>query len=287
MINVHLKGRLGNILFQYAVGRHLAIKNNTDLSFNFEYYIRKNDLFGRRIRNILKYFNIDRALYCKVSSKHILKIAGINWPFPRYNQFKEDSDEFLPDVLKLKKGTSIKGFFQSEKYFEEIEQVIRNDFKIDNSSFGEECRVYESQILSKNSVGIHVRRGDYLKTDLRSICDINYFLTSIECMKNKLVSPHFFVFSDDLNWCKNNLNIPGCSIVEIEHSRKNPVIDLHLMSNCKHNIISNSSFSWWGAWLNENEDKIVIAPDKWRIDYIPGSKLMKDKLPAEWIKMPV
>ena len=149
MIDVHLQGRLGNVLFQYAVGRHLALKNNTDFSLNFEYYIRRDDLFGGRIRNLLKHFNIKKDLYSKIGAKYVLKIVGINWPFPRYDCFEEYSHEFLPEVLKLDKGTEIKGFFQSEKYFEEIEQVIRNDLKIDSSTLGRSAGTMKGKYYQK------------------------------------------------------------------------------------------------------------------------------------------
>ena len=285
MINVHLQGRLGNILFQYAVGRHLALKNNTELNLNLDYYIKRKDPFCRRIRKILGHFSINRNLYNKTGPKHILKIFGIDWPFPRYGLYNEVGPGFYPEVLDLGNGTAIKGLFQSEKYFKEIEEVIRNDLKIDSRSFGQECRHYEGRVLTENSVSLHVRRGDYINTEFRHVCDINYFLNSVEYMKSNLKSPHFFVFSDDIEWCRKNLNIPECSFVEIKHSKSNPVIDLHLMSKCKHNIISNSSFSWWGAWLNENQNKIVIAPESWRSDFKTPWNVMKDKLPEEWVKM--
>lgn len=287
MINVMLQGRLGNILFQYAVGRHLALKNNTGLTLNFEYYIMRSDYFGNRIRNSLSHINIEPHLYNKIGAKYLMRIVGIKWPFPRYTVYNEKSAEFCPDVLELGRGTTINGFFQSEKYFKDIDYVIREDFKIDSTGFGKESEYFEDSILSKESVSIHVRRGDYINSSLRSICDMKYFLNSVDYIRSKIKSPHFFVFSDDIEWCTENINIPECSFVKIKRSVRNPVIDLYLMSLCKHNIISNSSFSWWGAWLNQNKEKIVIAPEKWRIDYNPGTIVMKDKLPEEWVKMPL
>ena len=202
MINVLLKGRLGNNLFQYAVGRHLALKNNTNLSLNYDYYINRGNRFGRRMRNLLSNFNIEPVLYKRAGLKVVLKTVGINWPFGNKNIYTDKENGFFPEVLMLGNGTTLKGYFQSEKYFKDIEEVIRNDLRIDSSTFGNENEYYEDQILSKNSVSMHVRRGDYLKSNIRNICDIKYFVKSVEYMQKNLKSPHFFVFSDDIEWCE-------------------------------------------------------------------------------------
>ena len=285
MINVRLKGRLGNILFQYAVGRHLAIKNNTKLKLNFKYYKNRQDPFGRRIRNILDSFNIDPKSYKKVGPESILNYVGINWPFRNNNVYKDNDKGFSPEVLILGNGTTLDGYFQSENYFKEIEAIIRDDLQIKNGYFGKESDDYKERVLSGNSVSLHVRRGDYLREKNRNICNANYFSKSVDYMRENLKTPHFFVFSDDIEWCINNLELTDCTFVKIPGSGKNPVIDLQLMSLCKHNIISNSSFSWWGAWLNKNKEKIVVAPDRWGFSDKPDSKVMLDRLPEDWVRI--
>jgi hypothetical protein len=104
-------------------------------------------------------------------------------------------------------------------------------------------------------------------------------------MRDRLVSPRFFVFSDDIEWCSRNFHMPHCRFVNIEASRKNPIIDFQLMSLCKHNIIPNSTFSWWAAWLNEHPEKVVVTPNRWFNDESMNTKALLDTIPDDWIRV--
>jgi len=285
MINVILKGRLGNNLFQYAIGKHLAIKNNTTVKLIITKYVNRHDILGRKIIKQLSFFRIEPISYTRNIHEKIGRRLGIHWSSYNDSVYHEKHHGFCPEVLSLKDGVCLNGFFQSEKYFKDIEQVIRNDLRFKKDSFGEEGAIYKEQIVKLNSVSLHIRRRDYLTSHLLNVCNTRYYAKSIAYMQDRLVLPHFFVFSDDIEWCSNNLNISNCSFVKIRASENNPIIDFQLMSLCKHNIISNSTFSWWAAWLNENHEKIVVAPDGWFNDESRNALALQDTIPDNWIRM--
>jgi len=285
MINVILRCGLGNWLFQYAVGRHLAIKNNTAIRFNIENCLSIHDIFGRKVIRQLSLFNIKPILYTAMIHNKIGRRLGIYMSSHNDRVYHEKGWGFFPEVLELKDGIRLDGFFQSEKYFKDIEKIIRNDLRFRNDSFGEEGAIYKEQITKVNSVSLHIRRGDYLTSKLHNVCNMRYYDKSIAHMQDQLVSPHFFVFSDDIEWCSKNLYTPNCSFVNTQASGKNPIIDFQLMRLCKHNIISNSTFSWWAAWLNEHHKKIVVAPNRWFNDESMNIKALQDTIPDDWIRM--
>jgi hypothetical protein len=192
---------------------------------------------------------------------------------------------FSPEVLTFKDGVHLTGSFQSEKYFKDIEQVIRKDLRFKKDFFGRDGAVYKEQISKLNSVGLHIRRGDYLTSPLHNVCTMGYYIKSVEYMRGQLASPHFFVFSDDIQWCSEHLNISNCSFVNVKASRKNPISDLQLMSLCKHHIISNSTFSWWAAWLSGRHDKIVVAPHRWFNAERMNARALQDTIPPDWVRM--
>jgi hypothetical protein len=184
--------------------------------------------------------------------------------------------------------TIIDGYFQTEKYFIEISKVLRNEFKFNSEPLGENLYYYNS--IKKNStatVSIHVRKYDNPHTvDVSSIngnCTIEYYNDAIDYFIMKFRDVIFYAFSDDMNWLKSNINFKNQVIHYVDHNHsQNAYEDLRLMSICDHNIIANSSFSWWGAWLNHNPNKIIIAPKVWLLanefDY-------SDVIPEKWIKI--
>lgn len=184
------------------------------------------------------------------------------------------------------KSLILSGYWQSEKYFKSIECLVREKFvfrNIDNKT-----KALASEISSLNSVSLHIRRGDYLGHSLYSgVCTEEYYRNSVECLKLQIDSKQdlkFFVFSDEKDFATqfvNKLNVPA-AIIE-RNTGIDSYKDMYLMSHCKHNIIANSSFSWWGAWLNKNPDKIIIAPKKWFGS--SSDDKYKDILPENWIKI--
>jgi hypothetical protein len=141
------------------------------------------------------------------------------------------------------------------------------------------------QIGRVNAVSLHVRRGDYVKnpktTATHGLCSLDYYHTAIRYIYETVEQPYFFIFSDDMAWVKEHLKIDApCQYVD-HNQGKESFNDMHLMSLCKHHIIANSSFSWWGAWLNSSPEKIVIAPNKW----FANQNNIKDLLPNDWVTL--
>lgn len=282
MITVILKGGLGNNLFQYALGKYLAVKNNTTVRLDLERYANRYDILGWKARRRLASFHIEPVLYTAILRKRLGRRFGVQFSSNNDMVYHEERWGYCPEAQALKDGAYLDGYFQSEKYFKDIEQEIRNDLRFRKNAFGGEGVIYKERIMGLNSVGVHIRRGDYLIHEVLNICNSRYYAKSIAHMRDRLKSPHFFIFSDDLGWCRKNIDASDCSFVNIRASEKNPAIDLQLMSLCKHNIISNSTFSWWAAWLNENHEKIVISPYRWFNDESYNVRALQDTIPDSW-----
>ena len=286
MITVLLKGGLGNILFQYAVGRHLAIKNKTTLCLNVIRYINKHDVFAEKIIRPLRNFGFAKMLYRPPLYKKILWRYGLYLPQTDKSFFYTKSWGFDPKVLQLNDGTYLDGYFQSEKYFKDIESTIRKELSLKQSSFNQEVVTYQEKIAKSNSVGIHIRRGDYLSSPLHNICDLNYYSKAVKYMQERVLSPHFFVFSDDITWCLKNIKLDNGDFVNVKDSKIHFTNDFWLLSLCKHAIIPNSTFSWWAAWLNENSEKIVVVPHRWFNDEVLNAQALQDTVPDNWVCLP-
>ena len=174
------------------------------------------------------------------------------------------------------------GGWHSEKYFVSVKNEIIKAFKF-SKPVDPQNTVYINQIKNTASVALHVRRGDYLNATnfnlFGEVCTKSYFEKAISIINNKVDNPHFFVFSDDLLWVQANLDIKNCTYIT-GNLKNNSWKDMYLMTICKHNIISNSSFSWWGAWLNNNADKIVISPSRFL-----KNDISTDFYPESWIRL--
>ncbi len=283
MITVCLKGGLGNQMFQYALGRSLAEKNNTELCLDIGFYHKKNNSLPKRE------FLLDRF---KITYKKLSNSTDNGQLFSPLRFFRwqnrpkvlvETSFAFNPTILEKKDNIYLDGYWQSEKYFKQIDDIIQQDFtlKCDPSPKYEDLL---KLISNTQSVSIHIRRGDYvenLKTaSIHGICSLNYYKKAVNYIQKVLGDIEVFVFSDDLDWVKENLflDVP----VHFMDNINDPEIDLFLMSSCKNQIIANSTFSWWAAWLNPNKEKIVIAPNRWFRD---ESRTSIDIIPNSWIKL--
>jgi hypothetical protein len=288
---VQLTGGLGNQLFQYAVARAISLRNNMDLKVDINFFkTYKWHDYSLNPFNILKDYisevDINKSVYNHSLYKKMLVKLGfkINWDESIYQERSLDYDD---KVLGIKKTTYLKGYWQSEKYFEEIADVIRKDFRITIEPSPLNDAVLKD-INSVNAVALHVRRGNFVsEPDLLSFhgtCSLEYYQKAVEYMNERVENPVYFLFSNDITWCKESLNLDiNINYVDI-NSDKTDYEDLRLMMNCKHQIIANSTFSWWGAWLNENPDKIVIAPKQWFADEAMNGQT-SDLIPEDWIRM--
>lgn len=270
MIYCYLKGGLGNMVFQILATKSLAIDKKVDCSFpnlhNLLDYLNSEKTHNPNINHTheyLKYLTLFKNLNT-IPPKNQLKV--FNYPF-EYSIFDLPSDDFI-----------INGFFQSEKYFAHNRKKILEWCKISP----EIMNIIEFKypdLLSKKTTSIHVRRGDYVRlSGSHFVQNKTYFDSAIQMMKD--ITDIFVVFSDDINWCKENF--VGNNFIFVDDEKD--YIEMSLMSLCKNNIISNSSFSWLAAWLNENEDKKVIGPSKWfgpSLSYLSE----KDIIPSSWCKI--
>lgn len=282
---VWCSGGLGNQMFQYAFYRSLQLGGKNvalDIS-GFDGYELHNG------------FELDKVFSIKINLADKMLVNDIKQKISQVNLLKriwwkifvnsrlgiEQKDFGYSSKFNNLQGLKyLKGYWQSEKYFDKFAAIIRDDFTF--SVLNEINQPIAEYILKANSISIHVRMGDYVNHPLHGgVCTIDYYQRAIDFIKSEVEDPMFFVFSNDVEWCKKNLQLEN-TIYVTGNDGENSYRDMQLMSMCKHNIIANSSFSWWGAWLNNNSDKIVIAPEKWFNDENINTC---DLLPESWMKI--
>jgi hypothetical protein len=291
MIMVKLIGGLGNQMFQYAVARNLAEKRQATLKLDileFETYkLHKYSLGHFNIRESLA--SAEEVAFLTSQPGGVVKrIIGRLPRLPKRlpsTYYREKKDfHFEPAILSLPDGIYLDGHWQSEKYFSDIRSIILKEFTVKHPQRGRDEQL-AALIESCDSVSIHIRRGDYIsdpKTNkLIGTCSLNYYHCCVERLTQTVKTPHFFIFSDDPQWAHDNLKLSPATIVDHNDAETN-YEDIRLMSQCKHHIIANSSFSWWGAWLNPRKDKLIFAPKRWFAD---DGFDTKDVIPGGWIRM--
>lgn len=203
-------------------------------------------------------------------------------PYYKKSNIIEQYFYFDPNLLKAPKNVYLEGYWQTEKYFKDIENIIRQEFTLKNN-VSIENKKYADIIRNTEAVSIHIRRGDYISNSTTNqyhgVCSLDYYYNAIEKLTQMISKPHFYIFSDDIEWNKRNLSISKHPVTFIEHLESSRSYeDLWLMSLCKHYIMANSSFSWWGTWLSRNFNKIIIYPQKWfNIDLNTN-----DLIPESW-----
>ncbi len=259
MIITRFHGRTGNQMFQYAAGRALALRLGVDLVLDDRLSIYKGE------KSLTRVFDLPVATDKTLPpSKHDRPIAYTIWRhiLARGRYVRESGLAFDPSILKRPFGTYLHGYWQSEKYFLDAEAAIRQDFSFPEPT-GRNADI-AMQIHETNSVSLHLRRGDYVSNASHLVCAQPYYGAAIASLLPRLENdPQIFVFSDDPDWARDNLMLPGAPVIVDHNGAEHDYEDLRLMSLCKHNIIANSSFSWWGAWLNQNAGRHVIAPGTW------------------------
>ena len=249
-VTVRLKGGLGNQMFQYAFGRNLSFKRKA----------------------ILK---LDKTLLQWSIRQMIIGTTAREYELGEFN--------IKAEFTKDKGNSYLEGFWQGEEYFKDIRRILLKDFTLKKET--QNFLKLKRLVVKTNSASIHFRRGDYVKRAVtgkyHGVLNFDYYRKAIELVGEKIKNPHFFVFSDDIAWVKKNFRIKQ-PVTYISGSGKltNPE-ELILMACCRHNIIANSSFSWWGAWLNRNRQKIVLAPKRW----FRKKRAESGIVPQTWIKV--
>lgn len=281
MIFARLFGGLGNQMFQYAAGQALATRLGTELALDF----RTIDNNGTR--RLTKVFDLQVTTAPALPpAKHEGFLPYAFWrAFGRNPKFhRERGLGVNPGFARWGDGSYLHGYWQSEKYFPDIADQIRKSFRPVLPPSPQNAAIAE-HIAATTSVSLHVRRGDYVALGTHGVCSEDYYNAALDHITPKLgKTPTVFVFSDDPQWAHDNLPLPFEKIVVDINGPETDYEDLRLMSLCNHNIIANSSFSWWGAWLNDNPHKIVTAPATWF-----GAKGMHnpDILPKGWLAIAV
>lgn len=302
MIIVKMMGGLGNQMFQWALGRALSIKNSAEFKVDVYFLIdrqpKRNFTFRTFDLDIFKLVP-EFATKDEISNyglpkfgrygaflKHMMQMWRRNINPNSYNYLIQTKFEYDEQIDNAPVNSYLEGYFQTERYFKPYESIIRKDFEFKNELTDGALEM--SKIISdKQSVAIHIRRGDYVTNPkankTHGVMGKEYYDKAIELISNKIESPHFFIFSDDNDWCRENFAITdNMTIIEDDIKGHKFQYSLNLMSQCKHAIIANSSFSWWGAWLSDNPGKIVIGPKNW---FRNPELNTQDIMPESWIRL--
>jgi hypothetical protein len=277
MIIVTLMGGMGNQMFQYAIARNLSLKYNTELKIDLS-FLNRRDLgsnfvyrdYDLNIFNVFEDFDITSTSVYRLNETHF--------------HYSKQVDIDIENSVRNNISVLLNGYWQTPLYFKDFESQIRKDFYFKDKveSLSNEVNNMYQKIKNCNSVMLNVRRTDYLNTNFHGVMGMEYINKAVEIINSKIENPHYFIFSDDVDWCEENIKLNNMTVVDHSYKGEKFGYYLQLMKSCKHFIIPNSTFAWWAAWLNENSDKIVIAPTQWFTDTKINTN---DLIPNSWIRI--
>lgn len=292
MLISNIIGGLGNQMFQYATARALSLDLGVKLTLDVSDYDGYQLHQGFELQRVFKCHaelandnDLDKMLGWQKSK--LARRALRRYPFNLLrskNFVLEPSFQYWPGIEKVKDNSYLMGYWQSEKYFADHAKQIRKDFSFKPEPSGRNAEV-AAHIGRVNAVSLHIRRGDYVNNArtqaTHGLCSMDYYNRAAAQISNQVERPEFFIFSDDMAWVRTNFQADiTCHYVD-HNKNQDSFNDMRLMSLCKHHIIANSSFSWWGAWLNPDPQKIVIAPKKW----FANGQNSSDLIPDSWIRL--
>jgi hypothetical protein len=278
-------------MFQYAFGRTNAKRLGVELKID----LSDPTLFIHNGFELERLFNIQAS---KATSEDIKSVLGIQrhiiirnfikaMGFRRFINspiLEEPHFHFSSEMLRLKRNSYVNGYWQSEKYFSDIKSEIQTEFSF-KLPLSKKNSDLAKKINKLNSVSVHVRRNDYANNSnvnaVHGLCSLNYYMSAIQYVVERVEKPFFFIFSDDPTWVKENFKIDYPFEFIAHNQGAESYNDMRLMSMCKHHVIANSSFSWWGAWLNLSDTKIVITPKEWFVKEINTI----DLIPGNWVRI--
>jgi len=287
MVVVKVHYGLGNQLFQYALARSLSIQKGYDFALDISFFSGPPDAEHPRIyqldkfnirQNIAEPEQIASFLSPGIWKRRLRSVVQAGRPYYKRKVVYEGRLDFDADILQVRDDSYLFGYWQDERYFFPVQDTLRKELSFCSEPSGLNKEMLDL-ISGTEAVSLHIRRGDYL-TDAFTvnnvgICDLDYYRRAIQLIAEKVQSPVFYVFSDDPEWTGANVKIDHPCVFVNHNSQENAFEDLRLMSRCKHHVIANSSFSWWGAWLSGNSEKVVIAPRIWRSKgpdmFVPGN----------------
>lgn len=287
MIAFQAQGGLGNQLFQYAAARRLALQNHCPLVVDHHWFDHPRPGETPRPLELTRY---------QVNSRLATPLELLRWapmrsrwgrflkPLLSMNLVREQGYGINRNVLSTPSNSYLAGFWQSEEYFADIREQLLTELTPTAPPALEDLAVID-RMKKGASISVHVRRGDYVSLASASayhgLCTLDYYRKSIEYIAERAHAPSLFVFSDDPEWTRANLQSPFPTCYVVHNSSENAFQDLRLMSHCKHHVIANSSFSWWGAWLADSTNQIVVAPAQW----FQSARPPPDLLPSQWIQL--
>jgi hypothetical protein len=294
MILVRFQGGLGNQLFQYAAARRLAVYHHTRLKLDVSWFRTIPPGMTPRTYD-LGHFNIQQSFATpgdiaafrpqtahKIRQFFLRAVSTLD--LRRWVVFKETQlGVYNPNILKTPKSVYLVGYWQSERYFKDIEPLLRREFTFKTAQDAKNTQT-ASLIQSVQAVSVHIRRGDYVADprthEYHGLVPLEYYHVAADKIAHAVTDPRFFVFSDEPEWAQEHLKLNYPITFMMHNGQGKHYEDLRLMSLCKHHIIANSSFSWWGAWLSINPDKLVFAPTRWfnQLD-------TQDLIPETWHKI--
>lgn len=301
VVIVRLLGGLGNQLFQYAFGRGLSIKLGRSLKLDLSFYNNQPSRWAIR-SYVLNKFHLNAQLATPEELRPFQKYLGQNISskilrrltaaLPAGNKayiFEPVGENFVfhKNIYNINPAGTIylDGFWQTEKYFSDIEDIIRKDLEFVSQPDADN-KIMLDEIALKNSVSIHIRHGDNATKVAahHGILPLDYYSAAVDKISQFAENPHFYIFSDDPVWAKKNLKLKFSATFVTHNGDERQHEDLRLMSRCKHHIIGNSTFSWWGAWLGKREGQLVFAPSRYHIN---AKISMADYYPTGWNIIPI
>lgn len=292
MIVVKMQGGLGNQFFQYATGRAIAERLRCRLFLDLSWYRRLPKGATPRAWELGRYpivadcLDPDEAnapwFWSMERLGCLIRLEG-RWRWAR--SFREAGPEHDARLTLLGRNRVLEGYWQSPGYFDAISSSLRQELQPSVPMAPHDLHIAD-QILScrEQAVAVHVRRGDYLHgvhAAHHGTCDDTYYLCAFEHMRRQLMTPRFFVFSDDPDWVTSRSDIFGGAMLVSHNGEGSAFQDIRLMSLCRGHIIANSSFSWWGAFLSGHPDKLVVAPRRW----LASGASMPFLMPAGWVRL--
>jgi hypothetical protein len=293
MVIAQITGGLGNQMFQFAAARALSMHLNTELALDLQSF-KRDELPLLEVQREFELKAFRNVEFREATPDEIRSLCSNNVitrqmqkMLPEYKRkiYSEKSYVFDKNFFRAKNNVYLKGHWQSEKYFKPYSAQIRKTFELKDVLI-EGVKELGKEISKQNSISVHVRRGDYLRLpiilDWHGVLEKDYYLEAIKTIDQEVGGGKVFYFSDDVDWIKKELLPEFDGTIVSEAISKNHYEDFYLMSQCKHNIIANSTFSWWAAWLNANPGKMIIAPKKW---YNRPKLNTSDLIPPGWIRL--
>jgi hypothetical protein len=290
MIVVQITAGLGNQLFQYSCARAMSLRLGVPLRFDLTYYTRKPNrpyrlgAYGLPAqaateRELALYFTpFHRFPYVRGMALRLNRYL----PFDRRRIIQEASPRFDARLLEIQRPVYLSGFWQCDRYFGDQADAIRGELTL-RTPIPECYQGVRREIESSESVGLVVRRGDYLGIpNTQGICTLEYYRRALAIITATVPQRRVFVFSDDIPWCQENLALEEKTVFVPNESPERPEEHLRILSGCRYFILANSSYAWWGAWLSTHRGKIVIGPSKWMQD----ADQLGDLLPQQWMQIP-